>query len=246
MPTAVTIVAPARRGGLAVPVAARGFTLIEMLVVVVIISVLMGLVIVGINAAIGDSKESQAATDIHQLKAAIESMKSSSRGQLPRDSFERYRLNAPDETNEGIETLIAVLRSTRFDGGPFLPFSEFGNRVGNTDGDESEEIYEEFGIDATRYDLFELVDPWGNPYVYVVLPNAETPARIYVDADGNDVEVKPLPLARTGQFPPDYMIWSFGPDMINNNGRGDDITSWEKSDEDRETDDDTPAEPMEP
>src|SRR5690606_38221734 len=114
----------------------------------------------------------------------------------------------------------------------------------NTDADE---VQSNFANAEGSAALFELRDYWENPLVYVNLSVFDAPPGYYGGAaptilrvrkgDGTDVEVD-LALLRRNLTDPDtqqrvakgFVIWSFGPDGINDHGLGDDITSWPKLD----------------
>ncbi len=205
----------------------NGFTLIELLVVISIISILAAMSVVGIMAALGDSDKAQCKMMIEDLKAALESYQMNNGGEYPPTMFERINQDIASDnmTNSGIETCLLLLRSKGF------PMESYQDRLGNLDADENQPAYEFFGFNVTRYELFELLDPWGNPFVYIPAPEYDDEFE-YSTAEGETVIVRARKMAMMQEFPQGYMIWSFGPDGINQDGKGDDITSWAKSKED--------------
>lgn len=210
------------------------FTLLELLIVISIIAVLGGMAIVGVQAALNQSKVSRTETMIQALVSGLKNYEAKTGGAV-RGSLDEYAnlgFSDPNDINTGIETLLVVLRTTRY-GEPFIDITSFANALQNADQDFAPDVYEALGIESDKHDLFELVDPWGNPLVYVPASRYHESFTV-MNADGDIIEVKPMPLASTGTFPEGYMIWSFGPNGINENGRGDDITSWPKSDADKQ------------
>jgi len=208
----------------------KGFTLIELLVVISIITILASLSIVGIMAALSTSDEKVTEMMIQDVASALEQYQLNE-GLYPDVFIEAANPNTiqMDETGEnlGIETCLLILRAKAG-----FPIESYQDKIGNTDEDQNQTAYEYYGLGNATPDMFELVDPWGNPLVYI--PEARYGEEfIYVDASGERIYVHAEPLAKTGTFPQGYMIWSFGPDGENKNGKGDDITSWKKSEEDK-------------
>lgn len=218
---------------------ARSFTLIELLVVIAILGILMAIAVYGVLSAIEGGRISKAKQTIEQLRSAIDGYESRFH-QLPFVSLNEYdQTIRHNTTNNGIETLLVALRTTE-GGRPLLDITQFEGSLENRDGDRSPQAYNLFGVDGDPQ-LFELVDPWGNPYVYVpqALDNEGDPYRRtynYIDANGDHVVIDPQVWARnstTGVMPQKFMLWSFGPSGVNMNGLGDDIISWQKGDAER-------------
>lgn len=208
-----------------------GFTLIEMIVVICIISILAAAAVVGVMSALESGKVSQTQTLITQLSASIEAFEAD-HGYYPAPAFDfsGTGLADPDYTNTGIECCLLTLRQDSGNG-PYFDVTAFADRLANTDGDDMIDGYTYFGITAQRTDNFELADPWGNPLIYITERYYEDPDLVPLqvwDRDGNIIDVTPQPVAATGTFPQSYMIWSFGPNGVNDNGEGDDIVSWGK------------------
>ncbi|MBK8206740.1 MAG: prepilin-type N-terminal cleavage/methylation domain-containing protein [Planctomycetes bacterium] len=226
----------------------RGFTLIEIMIVIGIIVILMAVLVVAFSGAFSKSEQAEATATIQTLKTNIDSY-SSRWGTAPPGNMQDLAalmmpnqvLAAPNKENEGIETLILALRS-RKENGPYLDVPLFADdkRRTNLDMDmvvESALAPQALDIEVgTSRDLFEFVDPWGNPLVYVnivELRNGRLDQNVTL---GNGTQVRitaqeaqdALRHPTTGAYPSDYALWSFGPDGINQYGRGDDITSWPK------------------
>jgi prepilin-type N-terminal cleavage/methylation domain-containing protein len=226
---------------------ARGFTLIEILVVVGIVLLLASVLVVALSGAMGKSDEARTAATIQTLKSNIDAY-SARWGSAPPGNIKDLGalmaggvvLGAPNRENEGIEALVLALRS-RKEQGPYLDAPLFADdtRRSNLDFDQVAEIAMTAAAldipEETSRELYEFVDSWGNPLVYlniielrqgrvdqtVTTPAGPQPIRATEAQDA-------LRHPSTGQFPSEYALWSFGPDGINNYGRGDDITSWPK------------------
>ncbi|MBX3461268.1 MAG: type II secretion system protein [Planctomycetes bacterium] len=232
------------------PAGARrhGFTLIELMIVIGIIVVLMSVLVVAFSGAFSKSEEARATATIKTLQANIESYKARW-GTAPPSNMQdlgnlmapNQMLMAPNKTNEGIECLVLALRS-RKEGGPYLDVPLFADdaRRGNLDLDMvMETAMGPTALDVaegTSRDLFEILDPWGNPLVYiniVELRQGRVDQTITL-ASGQQVRItateaqEKLRHPTTGDYPSDYVLWSFGEDGINDWGRGDDVVSWNK------------------
>ncbi len=208
----------------------RGFTLVEMLVVIAIISVLAGLVLASVTAArrYADLKATQ--TEIQTLAQAISNY-SVQLGDYPPSFLTSLKLKA-NGVNEGNEALVLCL-SGRKKGGPFTEdFKE--SRLANLDNDSITAkdlgvLKKDLDIPQASPQLFEYVDLWGNPFVYIHNRDYNTKTRIqYMDRDFRTVPVQAARSAKTGTFqaPTGFQIWSFGPNGQNENGEGDDVASW--------------------
>ena len=207
----------------------NGFTLIELLVVISIITILASLSIVGIVSALSTSNEKLTSMMIQDVVTALEQYQQSNGGLYPDIYTENIGpdIDPDNGTNTGIETCLLILRAKAG-----FPIESYQDRLGNTDADQNQSIYEFFNMGELKVDMFELIDPWGNPIVYI--PEGHYDETFdYMDVNGDIIQVQAQPLALTGTYPRGYMIWSFGPDGVNQNGKGDDITSWKKSDEDK-------------
>lgn len=224
-----------------------GFTLIELMIVIGIIVVLVAVLAVALSGVMGKSEEAQTKATIETLKSNIESYKTRW-GQAPpttlRDLGQIVGVQSmadPNDQNVGIETLVIALRSRR-EQGPYLDAPLFADDKRRTNLDIDTLIDAAFAPtaldieDATARDLFEFVDAWGNPLVYLNIADVRLGGFRYTvtKADGSTEPIDPLQaqdLLRhptTGSYPADYVLWSFGENGINEYGRGDDITSWEK------------------
>lgn len=209
----------------------RSFTLIELLIVISIISLLSGLAVVGVISAIEKGRENRTQILIENLKAALEAFEAAE-GEYPPSSLMNWQYTS-NGLNDGIEAAVVLVR-TQLNGGPHWDVSENQDAIANLDSDSAPDVCMDYDV-AGNQEAFEIIDPWGNPLVYVAqVDGGYQGAWSYNAADGTTVTVQPMPMATTDTYPPNYMIWSFGPNGENENGRGDDITSWKKSDADYE------------
>jgi len=207
----------------------RGFTLIEMLAVISIISILMGLALVGINAARERGDEAAVSSDIHFLKSSIHQF-AEEWGSFPpsqlSDIDKTLRVNA---VNVGNETVFACL-ITRRHGGPFCELAE--DRWENGDNDnltppQLEVVKKKLDWLRGNDQLLEYVDLWRNPYVYIHHLDYGKEFS-YQAADGRVFGVRAQKNSTTGTYysPLTFQLWSLGVDGKNDNGGGDDIVSW--------------------
>jgi type II secretion system protein G len=142
----------------------QGFTLVEMLVVIAIITVLAGLVLAGVTAARRHSKEKATEATISRLGLAIS----------------RYEMDFGDFPDSGgmdgvvgCEKLLEALKSTA-KSGPYIETNEFKLS------------------DFNRNGCMELADEWGRPFryqhhkYYKSDPNRRTYRLFSVGADGKE------------------------------------------------------------
>ena len=125
------------------------------------------------------------------------------------------------------------LRTTR-GGGPFFQVNSWNDLLQDKDDDgmDASAAYQWLQIESTKMQFFELVDPWGNPLVYIPRESYDEEFTI-LTADDEYVTVKArnIQTGNSGELPPHFVIWSFGKNGINEDGGGDDITSWTKGDD---------------
>ena len=228
----------------------HGFTLIEIMVVIGIILLLASVLLVSFSGVFSKSKEAQTKATIETLKSGVEGFQSRWGIPPPANLQElgvlvNYPVLAdPNQQNIGIEALVLALRSKR-EQGPYMdaPLMQDDERRTNLDIDT---IIEEAGApeyldleEGSAPDLFEIIDAWGNPLVYIDSKTLMQGSFQYdvTLADGTTTKINAteaqdaLRHPVTGQFPTSYVIWSFGEDGINQYGRGDDVTSWPKYEE---------------
>ncbi|TET34239.1 MAG: prepilin-type N-terminal cleavage/methylation domain-containing protein [Planctomycetota bacterium] len=211
----------------------RGFTLVELLVVISIITILAGLILPSIWRAKTKAKITKAASYIAQLEAYLQLYHDyEDNGDYPPTSLRDLGKNfGTNGKNDGIESLLACLASKE-SGAPYHIPPE--KDIRNSDKDKIPKSFDnDRGVETK--DAYEVVDPWGNPYVYVHHRDYDTSGSkkhkyTYRAWDGKLVKIKPGRSKVTKSFHNimKYMIWSFGPDRKNDNGEGDDICNWSK------------------
>jgi prepilin-type N-terminal cleavage/methylation domain-containing protein len=207
---------------------AAGFTLIEMLVVMTIISLLAGLTLVGVQKARQAGYENVVKADLASLKSDIEAFRNAM-GDYPPSSLGDIKVKG-NGINEGNESLFAFLLGRKM-GGPFASDLR-EDRWTNLDGDELtprqvQTVQKEIDWTRGNSQLLEYVDFWGAPFVYVHHRDYATKFK-YLDAARNSFEVEARKNPATGTYyaPDSFQLWSLGLDEQNQNGEGDDIVSW--------------------
>ena len=139
----------------------KGFTLIEILIVVSIIAVLASLILAGVNIARKKASIAVAQSNIEALNTALEQYVTDT-GRYPGDRIKDYE--------NGFPALFDALfgdKPPRGKGGPNAPYMKFKeSEVYVYDYDEEkyrpaypDEIYDQ---KVEKY----LADPWGTPYIY--------------------------------------------------------------------------------
>jgi prepilin-type N-terminal cleavage/methylation domain-containing protein len=206
----------------------KGFTLIEVLVVVSILAVLMGLVTVLVSKAGKSRYENDTKQLMAYLYHGIERYMTEFR-QPPAMTvagLNKIRdwksLQADNTTNETAECLLVCLRRPDFST-PIEEGSLPGDKpIGNTDGDNWNKV--PAGFSSSDPDAVEIHDAWGNPIVYIHWSAYETAVAI-VNYQGAEVEV------RAGRKPDDTFYRPTGYQLISVGENG-------KQDEDSELGDD--------
>lgn len=194
----------------------KGFTLIEVLVVVSILGVLMGLVSLLVLRASSRQRELESEQLVKTyLPNSIERYKQEFKRLPPMSMKElngipRWKsLSIPENnsTNECNECLLVALRHPDFsaplsDGD--LPVTEAP--FGNTDEDDFNQVPDGSDTAAAR----EILDAWGNPVVYIHKNKYGTPVRI-VNHMGVEVDVEAVRKPDGAYYnPTSYQIISVG------------------------------------
>jgi hypothetical protein len=111
--------------------------------------------------------------------------------------------------------------------GPYFEFDS--DRLVNYDTDEgpASVLRDQLAVTFSDNKLREYVDIWGTPYVYFPYQAYGAKAR-YSKEDGEEFEACVVKDVASGWWPAPskFVIWSCGPDGVNENGGGDDIVSW--------------------
>jgi len=201
---------------------AQGFTLIEVMVVMAILAALMGGGFVMLQRAQKARVKGVADSRLASLAAAIEQLAAGDRlGMYPptatgalvgpgkSGSTVGKTLGENNGKNVGIETVYVALRlkgiNVSVDG--FDDESAFGN----TDSDQAAATVP----DLAKPDLYEYLDPWGNPFVYFSNRDYKNPQKVERYVRGDGTEVKAVPMTKSnGEFvrASGFQLFSMGPD----------------------------------
>ncbi len=198
----------------------RGFTLLELMIVMVIISLLGAAFLVVSGRVFGQAKDRQCRSRLQQLAVMIEAYRTSM-GVYPDD---RLPSGVTANTqNAGSEALYLAFFDSKYLGE--LPNQDW---LVNTDGDQSTRTLTRLD---TR-DLWEIGDPWLNPIVYLEsLHYPESRDLSYMagpeEAPPEEQGVEARRDARTGGYeePGKFQLISAGEDGIF--GTEDDITHYD-------------------
>ncbi|MCA8941574.1 MAG: type II secretion system protein [Planctomycetes bacterium] len=190
-----------------------GFTLIEVMVVIAILSLLITALWPSISRALGASEETETQARMMELRAAIEEFQREY-GFYPSDDFQNFgdeiEIKAkPDGVNSGVESLVMFLcwkPNARMD------LTDNEDWLDNTDGDENS--VEIPGLQRTA--KMEVVDAWGTPFAYFTSQNYTKQQQIRLGGDGagDDVIAKAYknPNGKGFVGPRKFQLISAGPD----------------------------------
>lgn len=206
------------------PGTGEGFTLIELLIVIVIIAILAGLALVGVNYAIRSSKRSSTEAMLNAISGQVENYKQSWGDYPPTyladvvDSKNKKGYSS-NGVNEGCEALVACLSSTKKGGVPMYRVQDDGFLI-NTDGDSSSANL------ATWYfgdnQLREYADHFGSPVIYIHhrdYQKVKGGGMKYNSGAGQVVAISPGYSEKEKNFrnPFGYQLFSPGPDQVPGN-----------------------------
>ena len=195
-----------------------GFTLVELLVVLVIIMVLVGITVPVVSSIQKNAKRGVATAQISQLGLALKQFESDF-GFFPPDSYtvtvdpivSLGGVNIPrdNDLDTGTKCLVFFLgsrftfNSASFNEifGPYIEFKRSQIVGSGTDFGSDTATLSIEGINGTR-EVFQYKDPFGRDYSY----NSSSPSKNFASFD----------------------IYSFGPDKVDDSGisTSDDITNW--------------------
>lgn len=152
----------------------RGFTLVELLIVISIIAILASLIAVGLTAAQQKSQETQATSMISTLRDAAQTY------QFEKGSYPGFgKMPSPDRNDFPVLWRAIMHRPSPLIADP--PSDNLVVQEGDT--------YRK----ATRAEIFDekvdkyLLDPWGSPYVYRCNQGVKEPEAWMINPGGIDI-----------------------------------------------------------
>jgi len=193
----------------------RGFTIIEMLVVIAILAILVGMTVPALLKMKSRGFVTQAKSLIEVLKASLEEY-ASEYGDYPPTYINPFY---EEDINPGIESALAALYTGK--GGPFVELED--KYLANLDEDTAETNLTGwvFGDLALR----EIVDPWGNPLIY--FHNRDYAYAQEITCGAQVMMVDAVENTTTTYYGlTSFQLRSMGPNSVDDGGNGDDITSW--------------------
>lgn len=185
----------------------RSFTLVELLVVIAILGILTAISIPALSAVRRRSETKTTKAFLERIRLQVESY-SNDFGDYPpsRASQIGFRKN---EVNAGSEVLLRCLTTSRKAG----PYMEFEDEVlGNTDGDSLDGAQNPTQSIIRSPELFEIVDTWGNPILY--LHNKDYDKGGEIKLEGGVKTIPAFEHEKTKQFAglTSFQLWSAGVD----------------------------------
>ena len=207
----------------------EGFTLLELMIVILIISILITVVSVTVIAPLSRAKTVETAKLIQDITVAINAYHDHHRfgGDYPPTSLRSLGIST-NGINDGIESVVVYI--FRLTGGDTFIGEVKEKHFGNTDNDSLPADFDPdwvFGDKQAR----ELLDSWGNPIIYFHHRDYKSPPLHTTKYKlGNKKYIRPKPQVekKKNMYPNwnSFMLWSCGPNGKNENGEGDDVTNW--------------------
>ena len=139
-----------------------GFTLVELLVVIVIIAILASLVMVGLSATMSSSRASSTEAMLTAIGGAC-AQYAQRWGDFPPSTVEDMGVAPRNDVNNGVEALVAGLSSELRGGVLYRPSGD--DQYSNTDGDSVAKNPNKWYFGDAQ--LREMVDYFGNPITYL-------------------------------------------------------------------------------
>jgi len=203
----------------------QGFTLIELMAVLLIISILASILVVNLAGAQESTEIQNTRQKLVSLEAVIEDYNNNRQGDYPSSSFSVESGESNEGTNVGNEALVVAFFSDGWEAGGALP--NLADELINVDGDRSGRKLTDFD---TR-ELLEIADAWDNPIAYIHSREYDIKPRAYLTyspKDGEQITSFPKPFKNetTGRYyqARRFQLISAGPDGAF--GTEDDITNF--------------------
>ncbi|MEE2941172.1 MAG: prepilin-type N-terminal cleavage/methylation domain-containing protein [Planctomycetota bacterium] len=202
-----------------------GFTLVELLAVVLILSILLAVLVPNLFSSSETVAASNTRAFLGQLAAEVDSFERGT-GDFPPSRFTKELDPRPSETNMGIEMMVISIMPAD---GSYRANASYDDRLVNTDGDDTKRSLTRF----TSAEVFELKDSWDNPIAYLHRRDYERGGEYmaFVAEEDEWVEQRVTALINTqtgDPYRPDtFQLISAGSDGIF--GTEDDITNFDRS-----------------
>lgn len=181
-----------------------GFTLLELMVVIVIVGILMGALVMSGVGAFNDAEKKETSVRLDNLSNLILEYRTIE-GDFPDNRLPRNA--SSNSINSCAEALVLAFFDPGYTGS--LPKQHW---LENTDGDSSSRQLTTFG----NKQLFEIVDGWGNPIMYFESLRYNESVTCMAGYDGiyEEQTVTAARNEKTGSFlaPSGYQLISAGPD----------------------------------
>lgn len=192
----------------------EGFTLIEILIVIVIIGILAALTLIGVTYAIKTSKISNTQAMLSTIQGACDSYHTRWREYPP-----TVLPGTKNATNNGVESLVAGLSSRQKGGILYQPPSQ--DMYVNTDEDDlPKNPTQSYLCESGVYALLEYSDFFGRPLFYIHRQDyarADSRCTTYLGAPGGEENsYKPIkgPGGNSWAMPDKFQLVSPGPDGV--------------------------------
>ena len=199
-----------------------GFTLVELLIVIVIIGILVALSTVGIVKALDSARASSTQTMLDSISGAL-AQYAQRWGDYPPTTVDELGLKPPNDVNNGVESLVACLSSEKRGGALYHADDQLTNVDGDSANGGKKSLNWWFGNDELR----EWVDHFGNTIFYMHGKDFAKPRSgmtlVRLSKDGEEVKILPEqnPATKTFYGAGRFQLRSVGRD--GKPGTGDDL-----------------------
>ncbi len=205
-----------------------GFTLVELLVVMAIISALAGLITVSVSAARRSATKKNCSIQMQEMSSALTGY-FSDWGDYPPSDLERFYDGdfavTNNGLNDGVESMVAHL-ARQGKGGPYYVFKDENIANGDKDSLNDDDLRDQLNWIFGDNELREFVDPWDNPLVYIHNRNYDRGPFAIQTGEGERVSVsaRQSQKLKTYEGLTTFQLFSLGPDgKFSSDEDGDDI-----------------------